>query len=207
MSWFDIIKIKTKPVDRDRPAPNIKLNPDGTADGYYDYRTDLVNITPNRNLTPEAIANILVHETTHQAQYNTEPELVETSKKTTATFIKFVSQINDIEIELLRHEDFIAVWREMQPEMERNLKMYFEMLLTIEIQAYSTSDDLDNRQFRIKLVNTMIKDIIKRTKGIKGVLGMNDERYSYVETILVEFLQPLVDRIATSFVRREKVKQ
>ena len=33
MSWFDILKIKFKPVDRDRPAPNIKLRPDKTADG------------------------------------------------------------------------------------------------------------------------------------------------------------------------------
>ena len=90
--------------------------------------------------------------------------------------------------------------------MERNLKMYFEMLLTIEIQAYSTSYNLDDRQFRIKLVNTMIQDITQRTRAIRRIMEMNDERYSYVETILVELLNPLIDRIATSFVRREQVE-
>jgi hypothetical protein len=206
MSWFDILKIKFKPVDRDRPAPNIKLRPDKTADGTYDYRTDSINISPNPNVTPEKIANTLAHETTHQAQYNTEPELIETAKKTSATFIEFISQINNIDIEVLEHEDFIALWRELQPEMERNLKMYFEMLLTIEIQAYSTSYNLDDRQFRIKLVNTMIQDITQRTRAIRRIMEMNDERYSYVETILVELLNPLIDRIATSFVRREQVE-
>ena len=207
MSWFDILKISFKPVDRDRPAPNIKLKPDKTSDATYDFRSDSINISTNPKVTPEQLAEALAHETTHQAQYNTEPELVETAKKTSATFIEFLSQINEIDIEILTHEDFIALWREIQPEMERSLKMYFEKLFTIEMQAYSTSYDLDDRQFRIKLVNIMIQDIIQRTRGIQEIWEMTEERYGYIGTILVELLQPLVNRIATSFVRREKVGQ
>ena len=207
MSWFDILKISFKPVDRDRPAPNIKLKPDKTSAATYDFRSDSINISTNPKVTPEQLAEALAHETTHQAQYNTEPELVETAKKTSATFIEFLSQINEIDIEILTHEDFIALWREIQPEMERSLKMYFEKLFTIEMQAYSTSYDLDDREFRIKLVNIMIQDIIQRTRGIQEIWEMTEERYGYIGTILVELLQPLVNRIATSFVRREKVGQ
>ena len=207
MNWFDILKIYTKPVDRDRTAPKIKIQPDASADATYDYRSDSINISSNPKVTPEKVARTLAHETTHQAQYNTEPELVKLASESSASFIEFVMQINDIDIDVLTHEDFIALWRELQPEMERSLKMYFEMLLTIEIQAYSTSEDLDDRQFRIKLVNVMIQDIVHRTERIREIMEMTDERYGYIQTILVELFQPLVNRIATSFVRREKVGQ
>jgi len=80
-------------------------------------------------------------------------------------------------------------------------------MLTIEIQAYSTSKNLDDIQYRIQLVNTMINDIIERSKGIAKALNMSEEKYAYTQSILTHVLRPLIDRVAASFVRREKVEQ
>ena len=206
MNWFDILKISFKPVDRDRPAPNIQIQPDEAHNASYDFRNNSMTISANPELTPEELARSLAHETTHQAQYNTEPELKKLGIETTTSFIEFMSQINDIDMDILSNEKFMAIWRELQPEMEKNLKMYFEMLLTIEMQAY-TDRDFSDRGFRIDFVNVMIEDIVYRVRQIKDILNMTDEKFNYAQDILISVLNPLVDRIAASFVRRERVGQ
>ena len=207
MDWFDIIKIKTKPVDRDRPAPKIDIDPREGGNANYSWRDDSISIKPDTNMTPERLANLLAHETTHQAQHNTEPELVRIASLVSQNFIKLFVDINSAPDDLLTHEDFMSLFIELQPELERNLKLYFETMLTIEIQAYSTSKNLDDIQYRIQLVNTMINDIIERSKGIAKALNMSEEKYAYTQSILTHVLRPLIDRVAASFVRREKVEQ
>ena len=206
MSWFEILKISFKPVDRDRPAPNIKIQPDEAHNATYGFRDDSMTISADSELTPEELARLLAHETTHQAQYNTEPELQKLGIETMTYLIEFMSQINDIDINILSNEEFMTIWRELQPEMEKNLKMLFELILTIEMQAY-VDRDFSDRDFRIDFVNLLIEDIIRRVTRIKDILNMTDEKFNYVQDILIRVLRPLIDRIATSFVRRERVRQ
>jgi hypothetical protein len=206
MNWFEILKISFKPVDRDRPAPNIKIQPDEAHNATYGFRDDSMTISGNPELTPEQLARSLAHETTHQAQYNTEPELQKLGIETMTNLIEFMSQINDIDINILSNEEFMTIWRELQPEMERTLKKHFELILTLEMQAY-IDRDFSDRQFRIDFVNLMIEDIIFRVTQIKNIIGMTDEKFNYVQEILIRVLRPLIDRIAASFVRRERVRQ
>ena len=77
MSWFDILKIKFKPVDRDRPAPNIKVGPSLSGEvGRYNSQTGETVIS-HPDVTPEQLADTLAHESTHEVQFGTEPILTE----------------------------------------------------------------------------------------------------------------------------------
>ena len=78
MSWFDILKIKFKPVDRDRPAPNINVRPSLSGEvGSYNSETGETVISANPDVTPEQLADTLAHESTHEVQFGTEPILRE----------------------------------------------------------------------------------------------------------------------------------
>lgn len=205
MDWFDILKISFKPHQRDRPAPNISISDKTGANAAYFTVDDSIEIFSNLDITPEELAQTLAHETTHQAQYMTNPELKVMFDKVTYHLFELLSQINDLPLEFLNNQEAMSMWQELQPDLEKQIRMYFELVFTIEMQAYDGEANFNEDSNRARLVKVMLGDLNSKIELMQNVLGMPDDKFKIASQLIARFLKPLIVRISKSYVLRERV--
>ena len=97
------------------------------------------------------------------------------------------------------------MWQELQPDLEKQIKMYFELVFTIEMQAYDGEANFNEDSNRARLVKVMLGDLNSKIELMQNVLGMPDDKFKIASQLIARFLKPLIVRISKSYVLRERV--
>jgi hypothetical protein len=205
MNWFDILKISFKPVDRDRPAPRIRMGESLMGEtASYNTATGETVISPNPNVTPEKLALVLAHESTHEAQFNTEPimrEIVDTSGD---AIISFVLSVRETPIQNLSINMLVRALDDVEFNIGNAIKTYLEQEMAIETQAYSLERNFETREGRNRFAQFILSSFEARIIGTMGAANMQPEKIPMVMEALIQVIEPTVRRIFESFVIKLK---
>jgi hypothetical protein len=205
MSWFDIIKIKTKPVDRDRPAPNIKLNETLLGEvGSYNPETGVTNISSNPNITPKELADTLAHESVHEAQYGIEPILREILKGAQDSIVSLILAVKVTPLEYLTTEVITNLLEDVELGVGSAIKLYLEQEFSIEVQAYSLERNFETREDRKRFAHLILDSFEVRFLGALRAAEVEVEKERILMTTLISNLSPIFIRILETFVKRVK---
>lgn len=203
MSWFDILKISFKPVDRDRPSPKIKLTEGLVGEvGSYNPETGVTNISPNPNITPEEIADTLAHESTHEAQFGTEPILREIIKGAQHSIISLILAVKMTALENLTTEVISELLEDVELGVGNAVKIYLEQELSIEVQAYSLERNFETREDRQRFAHLILDSFEARILGALRAAEVEVEKERILMSALITSLRPIFIRIFETFVRR-----
>tara|TARA_R100000544_G_scaffold34195_1_gene20893 strand:+ start:66 stop:689 length:624 start_codon:yes stop_codon:yes gene_type:complete len=206
MGWFDILKISFKPVDRDRPAPKIKLTESLSGEvGSYNPETGETNISPNPNITPEELADTLAHESTHEAQFATAPILREIIKEAQHSIVALIFAVRATPLEDLTTEVISELLGDVELGIGNAVKRYLEQELSIEIQAYSLERNFETREDRRRFVHLLLDSFEARILGSLGAVEVGVEKERILMSALMSSLEPIFIRIFETFVRREGI--
>ena len=135
----------------------------------------------------------------------TNPELKVMFDKVTYHLFELLSQINDLPLEFLNNQEAMSMWQELQPDLEKQIRMYFELVFTIEMQAYDGEANFNEDSNRARLVKVMLGDLNSKIELMQNVLGMPDDKFKIASQLIARFLKPLIVRISKSYVLRERV--
>ena len=203
MSWFDILKIKFKPVDRDRPAPNIKVRPSLSGEvGSYNSETGETVISANPDVTPEQLADTLAHESTHEVQFGTEPILREIINNSANSIIALLYAAKATPIEKLTDEVVNDLLSDVELGLGNSIKLFLEQEFTIETQAYSLDKNFKTRQDRNQFAGHIIDHFERRILMSMQVIDLEEEKVEILLRGLIETIEPILLRIFRTFVIR-----
>lgn len=201
MSWFDILKIKFKPVDRDRPSPNIKVAPSMTGEvGSYNSQTGETVISANPDVTPEQLADTLAHESTHEVQFGTEPILREIINNSANSIIALLYAAKATPIEDLNDEVVNDLLSDVEINIGNSIKLFLEQEFTIEIQAYSLERNFETREDRNRFAGHIIDHFERRILMSMMTIGLEEEKVEILMRGLIETIEPILLRIFRTFV-------
>ena len=201
MSWFDILKISFKPVDRDRPAPKIKVGEGLMGEtASYNSETEETIISPNPNVTPERLALTLAHESTHEAQFKTEPIMRQIVKDSGEKIIAFILTVRDIPIENLNENMLVDALDDVELGIGNGIKIYLEQEMAIETQAYILERNFETQEDRNRFVQLILASFEARIIGTMEAANMQPEKIPIVMEALIQVIEPTIRRIFESFV-------
>lgn len=205
MSWFDILKISFKPVDRDRPAPRIRMGEGLMGEtASYNAMTGETVISPNPDVTPEELALVLSHESTHEAQFNTEPIMREIVNTSGDAIISFILSVRETPIQNLSINMLVRALDDVEFNIGNAIKMYLEQEMAIETQAYSLERNFETREDRNRFAQFILSSFEARIMGTMGAANMQPEKIPMVMEALIQVIEPTVRRIFESFVIKLK---
>jgi hypothetical protein len=205
MSWWDILKISFKPVDRDRPAPRIRMGESLMGEtASYNAATEETVISPNRDVTPEQLALVLAHESTHEAQFNTEPIMREIAETSGDAIIFFLLAVRETPIQNLSINILVQELDDVELRIGNSVKMYLEQEMAIETQAYSLERNFETREDRGKFAQLILSSFEARIMGTMGAMYMQPEKIPIIMGALIQVIEPTIRRIFESFVIKLK---
>lgn len=205
MSWWDILKISFKPVDRDRPAPRIRMGEGLMGEtASYNAMTGETVISPNPDVTPEELALVLSHESTHEAQFNTEPIMREIVNTSGDAIISFILSVRETPIQNLSINMLVRALDDVEFNIGNAIKMYLEQEMAIETQAYSLERNFETREDRNRFAQFILSSFEARIIGTMGAANMQPEKIPMVMEALIQVIEPTVRRIFESFVIKLK---
>ena len=201
MNWFDILKISFKPVDRDRPSPKIRVGEGLIGEtASYNSETGETVISPNPNVTPERLALTLAHESTHEAQFKTEPIMRQIVQDSGQQIIAFLLTVRDTPIQNLDVNSLIDVLDYVELGIGNAIKIYLEQEMAIETQAYLLERNFETREDRNRFVQLILASFEARIIGTMDAANMQPEKIPIVMEALIQVIEPTIRRIFESFV-------
>lgn len=200
MSWFDILKIKFKPVDRDRPSPKITIGESKFGEAAaYNTNTGVTRIAGRPDLTPEELALTIAHESTHEAQFNTEPlltQIVETAGQSLIAILRAVkmSDMKDLSIDIL-----VTLLDEVNLNIGNVIRNWLEQEMAVEIQAYTLEQNFETVEERTRFIGLILSSFEMRIRKIMEGMEMEPEKVPIVIGAIDRVINPSITRMFESF--------
>jgi len=170
----------------------------------YNAMTGETVISPNPDVTPEELALVLSHESTHEAQFNTEPIMREIVNTSGDAIISFILSVRETPIQNLSINMLVRALDDVEFNIGNAIKMYLEQEMAVETQAYSLERNFETREERNRFAQFILSAFEARIMGTMGAANMQPEKIPMVMEALIQVIEPTVRRIFESFVIKLK---